>query len=178
MPHAGTRGRCYELRARRHAVAGLQAAFRPGPFRPRHTPGFLTMRIIAGAFALSLLAVPAFADEMWSSDIGDIVYLADIGDVAVLSYGDGTGFAYVPGLPGAMESRNGGTFYGYWIETGYDLCGATLIGPDGTSGNAWGQMVIEFDSASFPSGFTAQIGACFDPASDVIVASPMTGAVK
>jgi len=139
---------------------------------------------VTAAAAIFAAAGPALADEVWVTQTGErIVYETDIDDIAVLSINDpGSGLRhlYVPGLGGNYSDR-GQPFFGYWIDAGAAgksggrRCGAILVGPDGMESDQFGSARIEFDSRAFPSGFTAAIGPCFDPARQTLMrADPVT----
>lgn len=127
--------------------------------------------------ALALLAfgaTSAQADEVWYSDIaGEVVYEQDMGPIAILSFdGDrGRGHFYIDGLGGNYTNR--GTFSGYWIDpSSNDSCGGNLQGPDGVSGNYWGQLIVYFDNPGFPSGWSMDVVECFGPATIPVRANP------
>jgi len=121
------------------------------------------------ATALMLAPAAARGDEVWSTAIGQVVYEADIGDVAVLAFptkSRGGGKFYFPGLGGNFDDR--GTFEGYWIVDGEGDCPATLTGADGLWSNNWGRAIITFDAKGFPSDWTLLRGSCFDaPAEEI-----------
>jgi hypothetical protein len=123
-------------------------------------------QISAAILALASVTSAGIADEAWTSDIGgEVIYEDEIGDIAVLSY-DGLqpgsrAHFYVPGLPSHLNDR-GGEFRGFWIDPAGGECDADLIGPDGLQSNGWGVAIVRFDQPLFPSGFTADIGNCFD----------------
>jgi len=115
------------------------------------------------ATAVILAAAPALADEVWSSDYGEVIYENDIEGQAILSMqlgGEGRGLMYFPGLAGNYDDRS--THHGYWIMPGGGPCEAELTGVDGFSGGDWGRVVISFDKAAFPTSWTATFGQCFD----------------
>ncbi|EAU40017.1 hypothetical protein FP2506_02210 [Fulvimarina pelagi HTCC2506] len=128
--------------------------------RARQSAAFIVSTI---AFCLHASSF-AIADEAWVlSDGSEVIYETDIGDTAVLTY-DYRGSRvrlYLPGL--SLSSGGRGTFYGYWIEPDRDsYCGAELTGPDGARSSSWGRAVVSFDRPSFPSGWTAELGRCFE----------------
>lgn len=132
------------------------------------------MRILTAA--LMLTATTALSDEVWSTATDNIIYLADMGETAILTQkrGNLSFNYYVAGLPGAMEAR--AIHQGYWIGSGDGYCEAALTGPDGTSSTAWGRITVAFDQGSFPSGFTMLIGECMaDPGGDMIRAEAVVG---
>jgi len=113
---------------------------------------------------LMLAAGPATADEVWSTDLGDIIYEAEEAGAAILSFGGFDGYRgtlVLPGLAGNYEQR--GVHHGYWIGTSGVDCGAALTGPTGNASRAWGQAVVAFDGPAFPTSFTVSLGDCFGP---------------
>ena len=124
-------------------------------------------RVCAALIGAVLCVSPALADEAWVlPGGGEVTWDDDVNDVAVLSY--------PVGLSAAIDDR--GIFHGYWIgPSGDSDCAATLTGPDGTRSAAFGQAIITFDQPSFPSGWSALIGQCFDPPSDEMRADAIYG---
>jgi len=121
--------------------------------------------------ALALLTTPALADETWRTDAGQIVYEADMGHIAVLSFpiaatpfaqagGGARAGVFLPGLGGNFDNRS--IHDGYWAMPGTAVCTAALTTPDGVSTQNWGRARIIFDRATFPTGFTMLVGACFN----------------
>jgi hypothetical protein len=118
-------------------------------------------KVLAAAL---LLATPVAADEVWNSNWGQVVYLADVGSTAVLTVPYSTDLAhiYLPGMAGNFEQR--GLHDGYWISADAGPCDATMTGPDGVSSTNWGRVTLIFDNPAYPSGFTALWGICMmDP---------------
>jgi len=126
------------------------------------------------ALALLTAAAPVFADEVWYTTAGEIVYRSDIDFTAVLTVpqdlilsepGAKPVHLYVEGLPGNVDGR--GYMTGYWIspnDVEWARCSTKLAGPDGMVSGVWGRAVVIFDQVSFPSGFTLLSGGCFsDP---------------
>jgi hypothetical protein len=123
-----------------------------------------------------LVASPSLADEVWFSDLGQITYQADEGEIAILSFDStdyGHGTIYVVGLGGNVDHR--GRHEGYWIGEEQGDCDAELTGPDGTSSDTWGRVVVEFEQPGFPSAFSISLGECFGEPMDAYYASPNTG---
>jgi len=122
------------------------------------------MTRLFAALAVLVLAVPAFADESWTTEFGDVIYETEIGDVAVWSYpsanGKGRGWLYFPGLAGNYDDRS--VHEGYWIEEVQTGCSAELIAVDGRRSHYWGRVLLVFDRAAFPTGWTALGGDCFE----------------
>lgn len=127
---------------------------------------------LAAAFALATTA--ATADEVWTSSIGDIVYLAEIDGTAIFTYPvqpeGSVGWLYFPGLAGNYDNR--GQHLGYWIAPGEGACPAKLTGVDGTTSNNWGQLMIVFHSPGFPASWTMVSGNCFDALGSSLTAMP------
>lgn len=131
------------------------------------------MRLVL-ALSASLMAVPALADEVWTSEFGEIIYEEDTADYnAIFSLPavalNGTAGPQeraqitIYGLGGNFTDRYG-LFEGYWTSPGDPLCDTALVPPGGKASRSWGRIQIVFDRPSFPSGFTLLIGTCFwDP---------------
>ena len=125
------------------------------------------------ALALCLLAAPALADEVWTSEFGDIIYERDTGGFsAILSIpatalNDGAAAneraqVTIYGLTDNVDRY--GIFEGYWTAPGEPMCDAALMPPGGKASRSWGRVQVVFDRPGFPSGFTMLIGTCFwDP---------------
>ena len=121
------------------------------------------MRMVAGALALSvgMAAGVAAADEVWTTDLGEIVYLEDLGGSAVLTFTtpDGNpGEIIVPGLPGNADMR--GIHEGYWIGTGEPICETRMARPGGPPSAEWGRAMVVFDKPAFPTSFTLVMDWC------------------
>lgn len=128
--------------------------------------------------ALLLLPSDVMADEVWDTSSGQVIYEADEGDVAILSYDTGgaeRGYLYFPGLGGNFEDR--GVFNGYWIAPGGggESCGATLTGVNDVASTYWGRAMIVFHESGFPSGWTLMTGPCFAEPAAPVVGTPVTG---
>ena len=124
---------------------------------------------IFGLITAVMAAFAAQADEAWDlASGGAIYYEKDIGDIAVfrIEHSDEITRYYFPGLAAALNDR--GVHEGFWIdgrtasERGHLGCDTMLEGPDGLSSDAWGKIVLTFDYGSFPSGWSALVGHCFD----------------
>lgn len=121
----------------------------------------------------------AFADEVWSTEIGDVIYEIDLENgMAVLSYptdGEDRGRAYLSGLAGVYTDRTG--YEGIWIEAPSegDLCDVAMVAPDsGETSSNWGRVRLVFVDPDFPSTFVAMRGNCFDEPTEMLVARPVT----
>lgn len=121
----------------------------------------------------------AWADEVWSTEIGDVIYEIDLENgMAVLSYptdGEDRGRAYVSGLAGVYTDRTG--YDGIWIEAQSEegLCDVGMVAPDsGEPSMNWGRVRVVFVDPDFPSTFVAMRGDCFDEPTEMLVARPVT----
>lgn len=120
-----------------------------------------------------LAALPAVADEVWSTSLGDIIYEADLENgTAVFSApaqllmldapADARAWIYIPELVYLLDSR--GVHQAFWLIEGMELCTVGLVGQDGHKSFTWGNATIAFDATTFPSGFTMIAGNCgYDP---------------
>ncbi len=119
--------------------------------------------LLAAAFLLSA-AAPALADEAWTTEAGDIVYVEDIGDIAHLAFtvSDGSNSLvleiYLPGLGGNFDHRS--THDGYFLIAGGEDCATEQTSPNGWSSGSWGKIRVVFDKPGFPSGFDIYGGSC------------------
>lgn len=134
------------------------------------------LKSLAPAALALTLATPALTDEVWSSDTGEIVYLADEYGSAILSFADYGGLPgelIFPGLAGNFIDR--GVHHGYWVGQSDLQCSAGLGRPGGTVSLTWGRAVIAFDEQGFPSAFTLLLGDCDGDLSRSIRAEPIVG---
>ena len=129
--------------------------------------------------ALAHTAAPALADEVWSTDIGDVIYEADLENgMAVLSYptdGETRGLAYVAGLAGEYTGRT--AYEGVWMEpaTEAGICDVEIAAPEtGEISNNWGRIEVIFVDPDFPGSFVALRGDCFEEPTEMLVARPVT----
>lgn len=132
---------------------------------------------LTGIATLGLVA--AQADEVWSTDIGDVIYETDLSNgMAVLSYptdGEVRGLAYVAGLAGEYTGRTG--YDGIWMEPASEdgLCDIEIAAPEtGEISNNWGRIEVIFVDPDFPGSFVAIRGNCFDEPEAMLVARPVT----
>ncbi len=141
--------------------------------------------LIAVAGLAGLCSGAAMADEQWTSDGKTVIYEAEEGNMAVLSY-DGTTI-YLEGLAGVYEGR--GTYTGVWMldempmtddgagnEVPVQGCDFAMLRP-GKSGETtqyWGQVELTFIDPDYPGTWIGYFGDCFDPPSDTMVARPVT----
>ncbi|NQY98121.1 MAG: hypothetical protein HRT82_13280 [Henriciella sp.] len=97
----------------------------------------------------------AIADEVWSTEIGDVIYEIDLENgMAVLSYPTDMeeirGRAYVSGLAGVYTGRTG--YEGIWIEpaTEAGTCDVEMVAPDsGEASNNWGRIRVVLSIRTF-----------------------------
>ena len=128
--------------------------------------------ILAGtAIAVMAMAAPALADEVWSTNWGDMVYSEDLGSVAVLVYDRGA--LFIDGLGGNYTDR--GYHAGYWIEyfdTGVE-CSEPAVDEYGNESWAWGYLEVQFIDSGYPARWTADYSVCDGPVAGSITASPL-----
>ena len=109
----------------------------------------------------------ALADEVWSSNVGEIFYEKDAGSTAIFQYP----------TPGKANSKrrlfinryvldgNGkrGTYFGYWTDDNNNIgCEASVTDELGNKTNAFGRLTIKFTNET--NGFwdfEAAMGTCF-----------------
>ena len=135
----------------------------------------MTALVLTGAGLVGAAA----ADEVWTTEIGDVIYEIDLENgMAVLSYptdGEARGRAYISGLAGVYTDRTG--YEGLWIEPQSDdgLCDVAMVAPDsGEASMNWGRVRVVFVDPDFPSTFVAMRGDCFDEPTEMLVARPVT----
>lgn len=139
------------------------------------------IKIIIAAAACTLISAASFADEVWTTPIGDVVYEKDLetGE-AVLSYpagdDDTRGLAYINELAGEYTGR--GAYSGIWIEDNIidgEACNISLADPEtGQARNNWGRVDLIFTKADFPGGWVAIRGTCFEQPADYLIGKPVT----
>jgi len=120
-----------------------------------------TLWNVAGAVALMASAVQA--DEVWTSELGDVIYEDEIEGQAILSFpteNGARGRMYFPGLAGNFDDRS--VHVGYWILPGPAECASDMTALDGWTSGDWGRVTIAFDGPAFPTSWTAIFGRCFD----------------
>lgn len=136
--------------------------------------------IMTGAALLAMTFTgAAHADEVWSTEIGDVIYEADLANgMAVLSYptdGDVRGLAYVAGLAGEYTGRTADE--GVWMEPASEegVCDVEIAAPEtGEISNNWGRVQIIFVDQDYPGTFVALRGECFEDPDAMLVARPVT----
>ena len=139
----------------------------------------LTLGAVVAAMALSGTAL---ADEVWSTEIGDVVYETDLENgQAVLSYPVGEdsewrGRAFFPGLAGEYEGRT--SYDGFWMEPGSDDgesgCMTEMRDPEtGNTSDVWGRVKLVFVDQDFPGTWVALRGQCFAEPDSMLVGTPV-----
>ena len=124
-----------------------------------------------------LLALPAQADELWSSTHGMIAWETDLGETAVLRLDDqGAGRVVRMLLPGLAADMTGGrgAYLGLWIaDSGDRPCLTEMVDPvSGIKTPHWGTVTLTFLQPHFPSDWAGVYGHCLS-----IAAEPLTGTV-
>ncbi len=115
--------------------------------------------------SLAMVAAPAAADEVWTTESGPVEYLSDVGTMAVLGVPQEGVSIFVEGLAG--NSSNRGTFLGYWVDyeiTGDDVtCGQAATDEYGNESLSWGFVQMTFLDPSYPGRWTMSITRCDAP---------------
>jgi len=114
--------------------------------------------LIAG---LLMTPLTLSADEVWTSELGDVIYEREVAGMAVLSVplNDVKGLIYLPGLAGNFSDRS--THDGFWISDEMGPCPADLRSPEGLISPSWGRVQLVFDGPAFPTAWTMRLGSCF-----------------
>lgn len=125
--------------------------------------------------AIVVTTSPAIADEVWSSDYGNVIYQADRGKTAIWTYGDSArGSIFIDGLAGKFNGRD--TYYGYWSQSKSKIkCETFREGRDGKATYYWGSFRIQFLEREFPSRWSATFGYCNQPLNLSWRAYPIVG---
>jgi hypothetical protein len=135
------------------------------------------MRMFSRCVIAALLAaMPATADEVWKTDLGEIMWETDYDGGAIFRIDTGKGKLvrfYIEGLEPTGAPR--GHFDGFWISTSDEgLCSAELAGPDGTRSRTWGRVSLTFVDKEFPSDWTALTGECMGEPHEVMTGRALT----
>lgn len=137
--------------------------------------------LIAAGIALSL-ALGAQADEVWSTEIGEVIYDHETEDgAAVLTYpiegSDMLGIGYIDGLAQVYEGRQ--AYTGVWIEpdgTGSPACDYAIVDPEtGDARQTWGQIEMIFVQPDYPGSWIIKRGYCFETPSEYLAGTPVLG---
>lgn len=126
-------------------------------------------KVLPAAALVLALSAPAFADEVWISATGPIIYQEDAYGSAILSFTNTDGSAaelVIPGLAGNSTER--GVHHGFFIGQGALECDTAMARPGGLASLDWGRAVVSFDRPTFPTGFTVTMGDCDAPLSYAI----------
>jgi hypothetical protein len=142
------------------------------------------LKLLVAATLFGLAALPAVADEVWSTTLGDIIYEADLDNgTAVFSApaqwlmidapADARAWIYIPDLAYLLDARS--VHPAFWLVEGMEFCTTGMVAADGRKSFAWGDATIAFDVSTFPSGFTLIAGNCGYDAYIPIRAEPIVG---
>lgn len=130
------------------------------------------------SLGISLFGLAASADEVWSTDIGDVVYESETDSGwAVWSYPGVTarGTVYLKDLAGVYEGR--GAYAGIWVEPedpDTEMCDVAISNPvTGKAHYNWGRVDIVFTEPDYPAGWVALRGTCFNDPADYLVGKPV-----
>ena len=121
------------------------------------------------AAVFSLLVAPALADEVWTSDMGQIVYEAEEGGAAVFSFTNVDAYSaklIIPGLAGNYSNRS--SHDAFWIGQGAGECSAFMSHGTEPASSQWGRAQVVFDSPAYPTSVTVILGFCLDDPNIVI----------
>ncbi|MEH6410481.1 MAG: hypothetical protein V7741_08145 [Hyphomonas sp.] len=138
------------------------------------------LRIPLMAAAALACTGTALADEVWTSQIGDVINERELpSGEAVLSYpaadGEARGLAYIEGLAQQYEGR--GAFEGVWIEDDLppeSACSVSIADPEtGAARNNWGRIELVFTEPDFPGGWVAIRGDCFNQPDSYLIGKPL-----
>ena len=113
--------------------------------------------LILGLLTCILIPQKVAADEVWTTEEYDVVYLEDRNETAVWSYGDDIGLIFIDGLGGVYTDR--GSYTGYWVQATSSMhCETYREGINGEPSYHWGRFEITFIDPDFPSRWQAQFG--------------------
>lgn len=124
------------------------------------------MRLLPLALLL-LSATPAFAQQSWQSESGEITYLQEIGTISHWRLVTPDRQTYDLYLQGAGSKPQQGFYQGYWLDKeNAEGCRAEMIGAEGWSSQNWGEVAFDFDQAGSPGVITIYLNNCFGSALD------------
>lgn len=139
------------------------------------------MRKTVAMIAVSLgFIAGASADEVWSTQIGDVIYENDLeSGFAVLSYpldAEGMrGRSYIEDLAGVYTGRR--SYSGIWIEPdseGETTCTYGIENPEtGELASNWGRIEMIFVDPDFPGSWVIKRGFCFEDPSYYLIGKPV-----
>ena len=142
------------------------------------------MKLRSLAAAAALVAPPvavAQQQEMWTTEIGRVVYESDTaaGEAGLsfpIANSEQRGVAFIPGLAG--QTANRGVYYGLWIEpdgSGAPACDFSITDPEtGTPRRTWGRVQMIFVDPGVPSSWVLRRGYCFQDYSEFLIGRPVT----
>ncbi|MGF1524033.1 MAG: hypothetical protein ACFBSF_17080 [Leptolyngbyaceae cyanobacterium] len=129
--------------------------------------------LVLGLLTCALMPQKVAADEVWTTEEYDVVYLEDRNETAVWSYGDDRGLIFIDGLGGVFSDR--GSYTGYWVqETSSMRCDTYREGANGEPSYHWGRFEITFIDADFPSRWHAHFGLCDRETTIFLNGTPVT----
>ncbi|MDQ7090179.1 MAG: hypothetical protein Q9M50_05970 [Methylococcales bacterium] len=109
-----------------------------------------------------VISFNSFADEVWNSNHGKVIYSEDSGTTALWQYNDNGrdgGIIYIENLAGVYNNR--GSYEGYWAQDNGDVpCETERGGVNGRTTTYWGYFHINFIDKDFPSHWKALWGNC------------------
>ncbi len=128
-------------------------------------------------FSLALvISFNSFADEVWNSSHGKVIYSEDSGTTALWRYNDDGrygGIIYIENLAGVYSDR--GSYTGYWAQDQGDvICETERDGINGRRTKYWGRFHIDFIDKDFPSRWQARWGNCKDALTKDWKGTPVT----
>ncbi|MFC7291793.1 hypothetical protein [Hirschia litorea] len=139
---------------------------------------------ISAVALTSVFFSTAHADEVWKTEIGNVIYADEINEYAVLHFPtmreNVMGIAYIKDLAGNYDNRDH-TFEGYWVEPiagASTACEVGIVDAQGDTYRSWGRLKLIFTETAFPSGWVALRGECFDEPTDALVGKPIIGAIE
>ncbi len=119
---------------------------------------FFLCTLFSTLLAAACVGQKASADEVWSTDEYDVIYLEDRNRTAVWRYGE-DGTIFIEGLAGVYSDR--GTYTGYWAQPSSSLrCDTFREGADGEPSYHWGRFELTFIDSAFPARWYADFGLC------------------
>ena len=109
-----------------------------------------------------IISFNSFADEVWNSNHGKVIYSEDSGTTALWRYNDNGregGIIYIENLAGIYSDR--GSYDGYWAQDKGDVqCKTERDGVNGRTTAYWGRFHIDFIDKNHPSRWQATWGNC------------------
>ena len=128
-------------------------------------------------FGAVMVSSAAQADEVWANRNTNVFWLENVGDYAVFEFSiedakiHRSGRIFLNGLVGTDTNR--ATFGGYWSSTDdARTCPMPIIDAQGNEAWTWGFVELTFNEPTFPSGWQAALGVCFDQAVEFWAVEP------